>query len=47
MLKIIRLFVFFAVCAKGRVRVARWQELRAACLARAYDGVKKPGGAEE
>lgn len=46
MLKLIKLFVLFLVCDQGRVRVSRWQELRAACLERAYEGVKKPKAIE-
>lgn len=41
MFRITWLFCLFAVSSKGRVRVARWRELRDACLDRSYPDRKK------
>lgn len=42
MLRITWLFILFGLSESGRVRIARWQELRAACLERTYAGQRKP-----
>lgn len=41
MTRILVLFLLFAISDPGRIRIARWQELRDACLDRTYPKRKK------